>query len=314
MRSPIVECSNRYLFDEEAVLTVGDGVGTGKVFHYVDGKYDLHQRVYRMFDFGKDITAKYFFYYFSNNFYNRVIAMTAKTSVDSVRYEMIAGMDICTPSIKEQKFVSELFESLDHLITLHQSKPFECFFVVAACYTLSWEQRKLGEIFKYEQPQAYIVKSTEYNDTNEIPVLTAGQSFILGFTDEEFGIKEVSENNPVIIFDDFTTSSHYVDFSFKVKSSAMKLLTLNNQKDNMNCTFNALQGVAYVPISHERHWISTFAKFDVLLPKSDDEQELIGDFFVIIDRFITLHQLEPYYRIFKAIAYRIIDYAEYKFF
>lgn len=122
VRSPIVECSNRYLFDEEAVLTVGDGVGTGKVFHYVDGKYDLHQRVYRMFDFGKDITAKYFFYYFSNNFYNRVIAMTAKTSVDSVRYEMIAGMDICTPSIKEQKFVSELFESLDHLITLHQSK------------------------------------------------------------------------------------------------------------------------------------------------------------------------------------------------
>ena len=226
----------------------------------------------------------------------------------------LAQIEIDYPSIDEQTRISSYFQSLDHLITLHQSKPFECFFVVAACYTLSWEQRKLGEIFKYEQPQAYIVKSTEYNDTNEIPVLTAGQSFILGFTDEEFGIKEVSENNPVIIFDDFTTSSHYVDFSFKVKSSAMKLLTLNNQKDNMNCTFNALQGVAYVPISHERHWISTFAKFDVLLPKSEDEQELIGDFFVIIDRFITLHQLEPYYRIFKAIAYRIIDYAEYKFF
>ena len=322
VRSPIVECSNRYLFDEEAVLTVGDGVGTGKVFHYVDGKYDLHQRVYRMFDFGKDITAKYFFYYFSNNFYNRVIAMTAKTSVDSVRYEMIAGMDICTPSIKEQKFVSELFESLDHLITLHQRKLGKLKIIKKSMlenlfpengektprirfsgFTEDWEQRKLGEIFKYEQPQAYIVKSTEYNDTNEIPVLTAGQSFILGFTDEEFGIKEVSENNPVIIFDDFTTSSHYVDFSFKVKSSAMKLLTLNNQKDNMNCTFNALQGVAYVPISHERHWISTFAKFDVLLPKSDDEQELIGDFFVIIDRFITLHQskLEKLQKIKKSM-------------
>ena len=326
VRSPIVECSNRYLFDEEAVLTVGDGVGTGKVFHYVDGKYDLHQRVYRMFDFGKDITAKYFFYYFSNNFYNRVIAMTAKTSVDSVRYEMIAGMDICTPSIKEQKFVSELFESLDHLITLHQRKLGKLKIIKKSMlenlfpengektprirfsgFTEDWEQRKLGEIFKYEQPQAYIVKSTEYNDTNEIPVLTAGQSFILGFTDEEFGIKEVSENNPVIIFDDFTTSSHYVDFSFKVKSSAMKLLTLNNQKDNMNCTFNALQGVAYVPISHERHWISTFAKFDVLLPKSDDEQELIGDFFVIIDRFITLHQskLEKLQKIKKSMLERM---------
>ena len=74
-------------------MTVGDGVGTGKVFHYVNGKYDLHQRVYRMFDFSEEITAKYFYYYFSNHFYDRVMAMTAKTSVDSVRYEMIADMD-----------------------------------------------------------------------------------------------------------------------------------------------------------------------------------------------------------------------------
>ena len=122
VRSSIVERSNRYLFDEEAVLTVGDGVGTGKVFHYVDGKYDLHQRVYRMFGFEKDISAKYFFYYFSNNFYDRVMAMTAKTSVDSVRHEMIADMDIIVPCIKEQKFISGIFQNFDHLITLHQSK------------------------------------------------------------------------------------------------------------------------------------------------------------------------------------------------
>ena len=64
VRSPIVEKSNRYLFDEEAVLTVGDGVGTGKVFHYVNGKYDLHQRVYRMFGFTDDISAKFFYYFF----------------------------------------------------------------------------------------------------------------------------------------------------------------------------------------------------------------------------------------------------------
>ena len=122
VRSSIVERSNRYLFDEEAVLTVGDGVGTGKVFHYVDGKYDLHQRVYRMFDFEKDISAKYFFYYFSNNFYDRVMAMTAKTSVDSVRYEVISDMDIIVPHIKEQKFIADIFQNFDHLITLHQSK------------------------------------------------------------------------------------------------------------------------------------------------------------------------------------------------
>ena len=120
VRSLIVEHSNRYLFDEEAVLTVGDGVGTGKVFHYVNGKYDLHQRVYRMFDFSEKITAKYFYYYFSNHFYDRVMAMTAKTSVDSVRYEMIADMDIALPEIQEQVAISDCFDNLDNLTTLHQ--------------------------------------------------------------------------------------------------------------------------------------------------------------------------------------------------
>ena len=124
VRSEIVEHSNRYLYDEEAVLTVGDGVGTGKVFHYVNGKYDLHQRVYRCYGFSEDISAKYFYYYFSKNFYDRVMQMTAKTSVDSVRYEMIADMDFIYPSLEEQiKIVSELTK-IDNLITLHQSKYF----------------------------------------------------------------------------------------------------------------------------------------------------------------------------------------------
>ena len=148
----------------------------------------------------------------------------------------------------------------------------------------------MGEVFKYEQPQAYIVENTEYNNKNNIPVLTAGQSFILGYTDEQFGIKDASEKNPVVIFDDFTTSSHYVNFPFKIKSSAIKLLTLNNLKDNIYCAFNALQNIAYVPISHERHWISTFAKFCILLPKSADEQEKIGQYLNNLDHLITLHQ------------------------
>ena len=132
--------------------------------------------------------------------------------------------------------------------------------------------------------------------------MTAGQSFILGYTDEEFGIKEVSDENPLIIFDDFTTSSHYVNFRFKVKSSAIKLLTLNTKKDNINCAFNALQGITYVPISHERHWISIFSSFDVLLPKSYDEQELIGSFLKSLDHLITLHQSKSLGHIFKFIV------------
>lgn len=122
VRSPIIERSNKYLYDEEAVLTVGDGVGTGKVYHYVNGKYDLHQRVYRMFNFDKSISAKYFYYYFSNHFYERVMMMTAKTSVDSVRLDMIADMNIHFPKIAEQQKIGSFFRTLDNIITLQSRK------------------------------------------------------------------------------------------------------------------------------------------------------------------------------------------------
>ena len=153
-----------------------------------------------------------------------------------------------------------------------------------------WERRKLGDIFKYEQPQTYIVESTEYDERYKTPVLTAGQSFILGYTDEDFGIKEANSDKPVVIFDDFTTSSHYVDFPFKVKSSAMKLLTLTNSKDDVHCAYNVLKNIEYKPVSHERHWISTFAKFDIYMPKSSAEQKQIGRYFTNLDKLIILHK------------------------
>ena len=103
-------------------MTVGDGVGTGKVFHYVNGKYDLHQRVYRLFNFSESVNPKYFYHWFSEHFYNRVMAMTAKTSVDSVRLEMISDMDFIAPKIEEQNKIAVYFDDLDRLITLHQRK------------------------------------------------------------------------------------------------------------------------------------------------------------------------------------------------
>lgn len=122
VRSATIERSNDFLYDQEAVLTIGDGVGTGKVFHYVNGKYNLHQRVYRMYNFENTVLAKYFYYYFSENFYRRVMAMTAKTSVDSVRMDMIAEMDIKYPSLLEQKRIVEFFNKLDNNIKLQEKK------------------------------------------------------------------------------------------------------------------------------------------------------------------------------------------------
>ena len=168
-------------------------------------------------------------------------------------------------------------------------------------FTEAWEQRKLGEILKYEQPQNYIVKNTEYDAKYKIPVLTAGQSFILGYTNEKFGLKEASEENPVIIFDDFTTSSHYVDFPFKIKSSAMKLLTLNDMNDDIYCVYKVLQNIGYEPVSHERHWISIFAKFNVLMPKTSKEQKVIGSYFEQLDNLITLHQRKLFLKYRKIV-------------
>ena len=165
VRSPIIERSTKYLYDEEAVLTVGDGVGTGKVFHYVNGKYDLHQRCYRMYDFTDELNAHYFYHTFSKLFYKRVMAMTAKTSVDSVRLEMIADMEIPAPKIDEQIKIGTYFDNLDHLITLHQRKceqtknlkkyMLQKMFPQNGAkvpeirfngFTHDWEQRKLGEV------------------------------------------------------------------------------------------------------------------------------------------------------------------------
>ena len=121
IRSDIPVRSDKYLYDCEAVITIGDG-NIGKVFHYVNGKFDLHQRCYKMADF-RDIWGHYFYYFFSTKFYDRAMRMTAKATVDSVRLEMISEMDILKPTqLAEQTIIAEFFSHLDHLITLHQRK------------------------------------------------------------------------------------------------------------------------------------------------------------------------------------------------
>lgn len=122
VRSQTVEKINSYSFDGEAVLTAGDGVGTGKIFHYINGKCDVHQRVYLMSHFSDNLLGYYFFLHFSTNFYDRVMKMTAKSSVDSVRREMIARMPIPVPSIVEQIAIATALSDADALIdALEQS-------------------------------------------------------------------------------------------------------------------------------------------------------------------------------------------------
>ncbi|HBC5914674.1 TPA: restriction endonuclease subunit S [Proteus mirabilis] len=122
VRSQTVERINTFSFDGEAVLTAGDGVGTGKVFHYINGKFDFHQRVYLMYNFGEIIDGYFFYIYFSNNFYDRIMSMTAKSSVDSVRREMIADMKMLLPTKKEQTAIATILSDMDKEIQVLEQR------------------------------------------------------------------------------------------------------------------------------------------------------------------------------------------------
>lgn len=147
------------------------------------------------------------------------------------------------------------------------------------------EYKKLGDLLDYEQPTKYIVESTEYDNSYDIPVLTAGQTFILGYTNEKFGIYEASQEKPTIIFDDFTTSFHWVDFEFKVKSSAMKMLTPKSTfKGSFRYVYYAMKCIKFEAIDHTRHWIAKYSQFEIPLPPREVQEEIVN----ILDNFTNI--------------------------
>lgn len=127
----------------------------------------------------------------------------------------------------------------------------------------NWIMRELKDFLDYEQPQKYIVSSTDYSEDYKTPVLTAGKSFVLGNTNETSGIYS---DLPVIIFDDFTTASKYVDFPFKVKSSALKILKTNDSDLNLKYFSYFMQFNKFEPSTHKRYWISDYSKIKIAIP------------------------------------------------
>lgn len=122
VRSQNVERINSYSYDGEAILTSGDGVGVGKNFHYINGKFDFHQRVYCIYEFEKEVSGRFVYMYFSQHFFERVMRMSAKNSVDSVRMAMITEMPILIPSKKEQQKIADTLSSIDDLINAQSQK------------------------------------------------------------------------------------------------------------------------------------------------------------------------------------------------
>ena len=151
----------------------------------------------------------------------------------------------------------------------------------------------LKEVTKYEQPTKYLVESNYYRNDNPIPVLTAGKTFILGYTNETTGIYKAS-TNPVIIFDDFTTANKWVDFDFKVKSSAMKMITSKNEsKVLLKYIYYWLNSLPQKVVEgdHKRQWISEFANKEIPIPCPDNPKkslEIQHKIVKILDKFTEL--------------------------
>ncbi|GAA8922000.1 restriction endonuclease subunit S [Helicobacter pylori] len=148
------------------------------------------------------------------------------------------------------------------------------------------EFRKLGEVLEYDQPNKYCVTSKEFDKSYPTPVLTAGKTFILGYTNEKDNIYQASKSSPVIIFDDFTTATQWVDFPFKVKSSAMKILLPKDPTINIRFIFFYMQTIPYnISGEHTRQWISRYSQITIPIPPLEIQQEIVK----ILDAFTELN-------------------------
>lgn len=184
----------------------------------------------------------------------------------------INKMNICVQNINSD------FNSLITYVNFAKRKILDDVFGENTSYKSYYEKDySLDEVLPYEQPGPYIVKSTKYNDVFSTPVLTPGKSFILGYTDEEDGIYDVGSSK-VIIFDDFTTASRLIDFNFKVKSSAMKILKSSNEtRFNIDYLFYLLQTIYVNNDTHKRYWISEYAPKRIKIHTYEEQIKIVND-------------------------------------
>ncbi|WP_315191968.1 restriction endonuclease subunit S [Capnocytophaga sputigena] len=283
--------SKSVLCSKEDILMTRTG-NTGIVVSDVEGVF--HNNFFKI-DYDKKLLHKdYLVYYLKNDrMQYDILVKAGNSTIPDLNHSDFYTLQIVIPPLEEQEKIAEILLSCDKAIRLttqiitqlkqrnqglaqqlltgeKRVKGFE---------KSVWKEVKLGELLDYGQPTNYLVKNTDYSNEYKIPVLTAGKTFILGYTNEKEGI---CTNIPLILFDDFTTDSRYIDFPFKVKSSAVKLLKAKKNV-NLRFIFEAMKLIKYAIGGHERHWISKYAFLTIFVP-SFKEQNAIAQ---ILD---TTHQ------------------------
>jgi len=156
--------------------------------------------------------------------------------------------------------------------------------LIQELYLNGGEYQKIEKFTYFEQPTKYIVKNTKYDESYETPVLTAGQTFILGYSNEKEGIYNASKESPVIIFDDFTGAFKWVDFPFKVKSSAMKIIKTKEDKVLLRFLYYKMGVLNFTSTEHKRLWINKYSQISISIPPLEVQTKIVN----ILDRFENL--------------------------
>lgn len=272
---------------------------TGIVISGVEGVF--HNNFFKI-NFDKEqIEKDYFLYYLKDSKTKRIILEKAGTStIPDLNHNDFYSIQIPLPPSKTERSAitstlsdtDALIEKLERLIekkkNIKQGMMQELLSGKRRLTGFSgkWEIKKLGELLDYEQPAKYLVKDTEYRDSYNTPVLTAGKTFVLGYTNEDRGI---FKDLPVIIFDDFTTATKFVDFPFKAKSSAMKMLKPRNKDVNLRFVYEKMQMIDFKLGDHKRYWISEYQNIEIDTPKPDEQKAISA---VLSDMDTEIEKLE----------------------
>ena len=208
VRSQTVERINTYSKDCEAILTSGDGVGVGKNYHYINGKFDFHQRVYCLYDFSNQLLGKYLYIYFSNYFFDRVKRLSAKNSVDSVRMDMISKMEIKLLSLEEQtkiaSFLSNVDEKISQLTQKHQ---------LLSQYKQGMMQKLFSQQIRFKADDGSEFGEWEEKTLGSLGVFKSGQGFPEKYQGGKTGVPffKVSDMNTYGNEKRMVVANNYVD-------------------------------------------------------------------------------------------------------
>ena len=205
----------------------------------------------------------------------------AGSGVPTLNRNDLHKQSIFSPPFPEQKAIASLLETWDTAIEKTEAliaakeKRFKWLLKTLISDQQNnpeWRKVKLGDILAYEQPTKYIVNSANYTSSGLVAVLTANKSFILGYTEEKNGF---FTEHPVIIFDDFTTATKYVDFPFKVKSSAIKILNGIRKDINLKFVYHSMQFIDFPLGGHQRYWISEYQHVEIKLPNIIEQRKIV---------------------------------------